>query len=234
MDDRAATQPVRHVILFRLYPDADPEEVLRRLRSLGDLPEPLAWRVERSLDERKGVVLMQDSLFASMSALQSFREAPEHVEVAAFLSRNADWLVADHLQEVSASADRGTRSGAPATTVAGVSDDGIRPWGHYEVLSDGEGFKTKTITVKPGKRLSYQKHAHRSEHWFVVKGSGTVVLDGETHPVAAGEAVDVPVGVAHRMCNTGEEDLVFVEVQTGTYFGEDDIIRLEDDFGRSA
>jgi len=116
--------------------------------------------------------------------------------------------------------------------VVAVSDDSIRPWGHYEVLSDGADFKTKTITVKPGKRLSYQKHTQRSEHWFVVKGSGTVVLDGETLPVAAGAAVDVPVGVAHRMCNTGEDDLVFVEVQTGSYFGEDDIVRLEDDFGR--
>jgi heme-degrading monooxygenase HmoA len=96
--DASSTQPVRHVILFRLYPDADAEEVLRRLRSLAHLPGLLAWRVERSLDERKGVVVMQNSLFASMAALQSFREAPEHAKVAAFLSRNADWLVADHLQ----------------------------------------------------------------------------------------------------------------------------------------
>ena len=113
-----------------------------------------------------------------------------------------------------------------------MSDDGTRPWGSYEVLSEADDFKTKTITVKPGKRLSYQKHQHRSEHWFVVRGSGTVVLDGADKPVTAGDAVDVPVGVAHRMCNTGDEELVFVEVQTGTYFGEDDIVRLEDDFGR--
>ena len=115
-----------------------------------------------------------------------------------------------------------------------MDDERIRPWGSYEVLSDGDGFKTKAITVKPGKRLSYQKHARRSEHWFVVRGSGTVVLDGVTKDVAAGSAVDVPVGVPHRMCNSGEEDLVFVEVQCGDYFGEDDIVRLEDDFGRSS
>ncbi len=65
-----------------------------------------------------------------------------------------------------------------------------------------------------------------------MKGSGTVVLDGVDKPVAAGDSVDIPVGAAHRMCNTGQGDLVFVEVQTGTYFGEDDIVRLEDDFGR--
>ena len=86
------------MIVFRLYADADPDEVLQRLRSLGDLPGLLAWRVERSLDERKGVVLLQDSLFASMSALQSFRREARHVEVADYLSRHADWLVADHLQ----------------------------------------------------------------------------------------------------------------------------------------
>ena len=113
-----------------------------------------------------------------------------------------------------------------------MSDESTRPWGSYEILAEADDFKTKTITVLPGKRLSYQRHEHRAEHWFVVKGSGTVVLDGVDKPVAAGDSVDIPVGAAHRMCNTGEQDLVFVEVQTGTYFGEDDIVRLEDDFGR--
>ena len=114
-----------------------------------------------------------------------------------------------------------------------VSDESTRPWGHYEVLSEAADFKTKTITVTPGKRLSYQKHEHRAEHWFVVRGSGTVTLDGVDKAVEAGDAVDVPVGAAHRMSNTGDEELVFVEVQTGSYFGEDDIVRLEDDYGRS-
>ena len=113
-----------------------------------------------------------------------------------------------------------------------MSDDSTRPWGHYEVLSSAEDFKTKVITVEPGKRLSYQKHQHRAEHWFVVKGSGTVVLDSVDKPLRAGDSIDIPVGAAHRMCNTGKEDLVFVEVQTGSYFGEDDIVRLDDDFGR--
>ena len=115
-----------------------------------------------------------------------------------------------------------------------VTDESIRPWGHYDVLSDGNGFKTKAITVRPGKRLSYQRHARRSEHWFVVQGSGTVLLDGTSSDVRAGSAVDVPVGTAHRISNTGDVDLVFVEVQHGDYFGEDDIVRLEDDFGRSS
>jgi mannose-6-phosphate isomerase len=113
-----------------------------------------------------------------------------------------------------------------------VSDESTRPWGHYAVLSEALDFKTKTITVQPGKRLSYQKHEHRAEHWFVVRGSGTVTLDGSDKLLTQGDSVDIPVGAAHRMSNTGTDELVFVEVQTGTYFGEDDIVRLEDDFGR--
>ena len=111
-------------------------------------------------------------------------------------------------------------------------DESTRPWGRYDILSEADDFKTKTITVLPGKRLSYQRHQHRAEHWFVVKGSGSVTLDGVDKALTAGDSVDIPVGAAHRMANTGAEELVFVEVQTGTYFGEDDIERLEDDFGR--
>ncbi len=108
-----------------------------------------------------------------------------------------------------------------------------RPWGRYTVLSDEATHKVKRIEVLPGKRLSYQRHARRSEHWFVVSGAALVVLDGTELPVEAGSAVDVPAGTAHRIENRGPGDLVFVEVQHGEYFGEDDIVRLEDDFGRA-
>ena len=108
-----------------------------------------------------------------------------------------------------------------------------RPWGSYTVLSDGADHKVKQIVVAPGKRLSYQRHAHRSEHWFVVRGSGVVTVDGEDRELGAGDAVDVPVGSAHRMTNPGRDDLVFIEVQHGESFAEDDIERLEDDFGRA-
>ena len=115
----------------------------------------------------------------------------------------------------------------------GVTDESIRPWGSYDVLADEADFKVKTITVQPGKRLSYQRHAKRSEHWFVVRGEGTVTLAGDDIPVRPGVAVDIPVGHAHRVACTGDSPLVFVEVQHGEYFGEDDIVRLEDDYGRS-
>jgi mannose-6-phosphate isomerase len=108
-----------------------------------------------------------------------------------------------------------------------------RPWGGYEVLSDEPTHKVKRLTVEPGQRLSYQRHSHRSEHWFVVGGEGVVTIDGDERPVAAGDAIDVPVGAAHRISSTGTEPLVFIEVQHGRSFGEDDIERLDDDYGRS-
>jgi len=108
-----------------------------------------------------------------------------------------------------------------------------RPWGSYLVLADESDHKVKRIVVRPGNRLSYQRHQHRSEHWFVVAGSGTVTLDEARRGVGPGDAVDVPVGVAHRIENLGSIDLVFIEVQHGDYFGEDDIVRLEDDYGRT-
>lgn len=108
----------------------------------------------------------------------------------------------------------------------------VRPWGSYEVLQECQTHKVKCITVEPGKRLSYQRHAKRAEHWFIVKGEGVVTINGEVREVSAGSTVDFEIGVLHRIENTGREKLIFVEVQTGTYFGEDDIERIEDDFGR--
>ncbi len=114
-----------------------------------------------------------------------------------------------------------------------MTEHSERPWGAYSVLTEGSDFKVKSIEVHPAHRLSYQRHAHRAEHWFVVAGEGVVTLDGEQVPVRRGDAVDVPVGTAHRIHNTGPDPLIFIEVQTGGYLGEDDIVRLEDDYGRS-
>ncbi|HEX4775652.1 MAG TPA: phosphomannose isomerase type II C-terminal cupin domain [Acidimicrobiia bacterium] len=108
-----------------------------------------------------------------------------------------------------------------------------RPWGVYLVLEDEPTHKVKRITVRPGKRLSYQRHARRAEHWFVVGGNATVTLDGDDRALGAGDAIDIPRGSAHHIANPGEEPLVFVEVQVGDYFGEDDIERLDDDYGRA-
>jgi mannose-6-phosphate isomerase-like protein (cupin superfamily) len=108
-----------------------------------------------------------------------------------------------------------------------------RPWGTYTVLDDDGTHKVKRIVVLPGKRLSYQRHARRSEHWFIVRGRPRVTLDGVVTELSAGDSVDIPVGTDHRIANPTDVEVVFVEVQHGEYFGEDDIVRIEDDFGRS-
>jgi mannose-6-phosphate isomerase len=107
-----------------------------------------------------------------------------------------------------------------------------RPWGNFTVLDEGEGYKVKRIEVLPGKRLSYQKHARRAEHWFVAQGEARVTLDGKEIMLNPGEYVDIPVGAAHRIENPGDVRLIFIEVQRGDYLGEDDIVRLQDYFGR--
>lgn len=107
-----------------------------------------------------------------------------------------------------------------------------RPWGSYDVLEDAETHKVKRISVLPGQRLSYQRHARRAEHWFVIKGICTVTLDGVEHEIESGTSIDIPQGSAHRAENRSKELVEFIEVQFGTYFGEDDIERLEDDYGR--
>jgi len=108
-----------------------------------------------------------------------------------------------------------------------------RPWGTYTVLEEAPTFKVKRIEVLPGKRLSYQKHAQRAEHWGVDAGTANVTLDGREITVRTGEAIDIPIGAAHRVENAAADDLIFIEVQRGNYLGEDDIVRLEDDFGRA-
>ena len=107
-----------------------------------------------------------------------------------------------------------------------------RPWGYFTVLADEPDHKVKRIVVYPGKRLSLQKHLKRSEHWFVLSGLGIVTLGGERLNKKGGESIDIPSGSSHRIENIGNVDLNFIEVQTGQYFGEDDIERLEDDYGR--
>ncbi|MFC1591673.1 cupin domain-containing protein [Thermodesulfobacteriota bacterium] len=108
-----------------------------------------------------------------------------------------------------------------------------RPWGFYQVLADEDTFKCKHIVVYPGKRLSLQRHQRRDEHWFILAGRALVTLDNREISLSAGQAVDIPRTALHRIENTGTGDVAFIEVQTGDYFGEDDIERLEDDFGRA-
>ena len=108
-----------------------------------------------------------------------------------------------------------------------------RPWGGYSSVLAGDRFQVKRLFVKPGKRLSLQKHHHRSEHWVVVRGTAEVTIDGNVSMLSENESIYLPLGCVHRLANPGKILLELIEVQTGSYLGEDDIIRIEDEFGRA-
>lgn len=110
----------------------------------------------------------------------------------------------------------------------------LRPWGEYWVLEDKETHKVKRIEVKSGGRLSYQYHHHRSEVWTIISGIAAVTIEGVEKMYHPGEVVRIPVLAKHRVANKGPELLTIIEVQFGIYFGEDDIIRLEDDYARKS
>ena len=108
-----------------------------------------------------------------------------------------------------------------------------RPWGAYEVLVDSEYTKVKRIFVEPGGRLSYQKHFKREEHWIIVQGQPHITINGKVASYNEGDVIHIPKEALHRIENKTSTQVVFIEVQRGTYFGEDDIVRVEDDYNRS-
>jgi mannose-6-phosphate isomerase len=106
-----------------------------------------------------------------------------------------------------------------------------RPWGYYDILSETDNQKTKYIYVKPNNRLSYQRHEKRHEHWFIISGIAGVTVNGIFRVMYPGDSIDIKAGDLHRIASTSEP-VEFIEIQKGTYFGEDDIVRIEDDYGR--
>lgn len=108
-----------------------------------------------------------------------------------------------------------------------------RPWGKFEILKDQEYFKSKIIRVDPGQKISYQSHAKRAEHWIIVKGEALVILNDQEVPLKTGQHVFIPQGAKHRIMNNSNSPVEFIEVQVGTYFGEDDIVRYQDEYGRN-
>jgi mannose-1-phosphate guanylyltransferase len=125
-----------------------------------------------------------------------------------------------------------SKKGEEFSTLTQIHTTAYRPWGSYTVLEEMDGFKVKKIIVKPGKRLSLQKHFHRSEHWVVVSGSAFVTKGEKEFFVKPNESIYISMGEIHRLENRGKVDLVIVEIQVGEYLGEDDIVRLEDDYKR--
>lgn len=112
----------------------------------------------------------------------------------------------------------------------GYSED--RPWGKFIVLEDTPTHKVKRLIVHPGKRISYQRHQKRTEHWVIIAGVADITLDDQMVQHQPGDTILITSGTKHRLANSGQEPLVLIEVQRGTYFGEDDIERFDDDFGR--
>jgi mannose-1-phosphate guanylyltransferase/mannose-6-phosphate isomerase len=108
-----------------------------------------------------------------------------------------------------------------------------RPWGYYESIDAGDGFQVKRIVVKPGEALSLQMHRHRAEHWVVVSGTARVTRGDEIRLLSENESTDIPVGTKHRLENVGQTPLFLIEVQSGSYLGEDDIVRFEDRYQRA-
>jgi mannose-6-phosphate isomerase-like protein (cupin superfamily) len=113
-----------------------------------------------------------------------------------------------------------------------VREEDHRPWGFYIVYADEADHKVKRIVVKPGARLSSQRHFRRSEHWYLLAGEAVVTKNGVDHRLMAGQSIEIPVQTWHRIHNPAAVPLEFIEIQTGSYFGEDDIERGEDDYGR--
>jgi mannose-6-phosphate isomerase-like protein (cupin superfamily) len=117
--------------------------------------------------------------------------------------------------------------------IEGNHKGGCRPWGHYTVLSDMQEKRTKFVYIKPGKRLSLQRHMHRHEHWHIIEGEALVTLDGRQINLTVGDSIDIPREAFHRIANNGAKEMMFFEIQSGKYLGEDDIERMEDDYGRT-
>jgi mannose-1-phosphate guanylyltransferase/mannose-6-phosphate isomerase len=107
-----------------------------------------------------------------------------------------------------------------------------RPWGYYQDVDSSAHFRVKRIVVKPGSKLSLQKHLHRSEHWVVVKGTAEVTVNNDSRIVHENESMYIPIGSVHRLANPGKIPLELIEVQVGSYLGEDDIARMDDVYGR--
>ncbi len=173
------------------------------------------------LEESEGSYVRSDGILTAVVGLR---------DVVAVVTEDAV-LVMDRnrTQDVKKVVERLRKSNRPQAV---AHNRMYRPWGFYESLIQGERFQVKRIVVSPGQKLSLQKHYHRAEHWVVVAGSAIVTRDAETFMVRENESIYLPLGCVHRLENPGRIPLMLIEVQSGSYLGEDDIVRLEDNYGR--
>ena len=174
------------------------------------------------LENAENCYVRSDGMLAAVVGL---RDAVVVVTADAVLAMHRD-----HAQDVKQVVERLKKMGRPQAVAHNRT---YRPWGFYECLIQGDRFQVKRLVVTPGGQLSLQSHFHRAEHWVVVNGTARVTRDGETVILRENESTYLPLGCVHRLANPGKIPLTLIEVQSGAYLGEDDIVRLDDNYGRS-
>ena len=176
-----------------------------------------------TLDDVSGSLVMTDHAHVVVNGVEDI--AVIATNDAVYVGRLSDaQKVGDMVQRM--------RADAETASLTEVHRTAYRPWGGYSSVLSGDRFQVKRLFVKHGKKLSLQKHHHRAEHWVVVRGTAEVTIDGAVSVVTENQSIYLPPGCVHRLANPGKIDLELIEVQTGSYLGEDDIIRIEDEFGR--
>lgn len=177
-----------------------------------------------TLDDVKNSLVISDHAHVAVSGLD---------DVAVIATNDAIYVGRlSEAQKVGGMVKR-LRAGKDTAGLTEIHRTAYRPWGGYSSVLSGERFQVKRLFVKPGKKLSLQRHYHRAEHWIVVRGTAEVTLDGTVTVINENQSIYLPLGCVHRLANPGKIELELIEVQTGSYLGEDDIIRIEDEFGRA-
>ena len=219
--------------------------IMEKVKEQVCIPCDVGWSDVGSWDE---IARLEEEVpdLKSGTQAQVFTEDAHHNYVFSFQNRVVGLVGVDNLivvetpdatliakkgqsQKVKDIVDQVRSAGLPEATEHLFEN---RPWGRFEILADKNQYKAKTITVDPGQQLSYQSHTKREEHWVIVSGIAEVVLDDKVHQLKSGQYIFIPKGAKHRIRNPGKEPMQFVEVQTGSYFGEDDIVRYQDDYNR--
>jgi mannose-1-phosphate guanylyltransferase len=177
-----------------------------------------------TLDEVTGSLVVTDHAHVAIHGLS---------DVAVVATKDAIVVTRRSMaQKVSAIVQR-LRDNAHTRALTEQHHTAYRPWGNYASVAKGDRYQVKRLFVRPSQKLSLQKHHHRAEHWIVVKGTAEVTIDGKISILSENQSVFLPLGCVHRLANPGKIDLELIEVQTGAYLGEDDIVRIEDDYGRA-
>jgi mannose-1-phosphate guanylyltransferase len=194
------------------------------------------WKVS-SKDAQQNAVLGQATLSNTSNSLVMSEKAHVAVEglddVAVIATEDAVFVGRLSEAQKVGQIVKTLRAAPETQAITEIHRTAYRPWGGYSSILNGARFQVKKLFVKPGKKLSLQKHFHRAEHWVVVSGTAEVTIDGTVTELTENQSIYLPLGCVHRLANPGKILLELIEVQTGSYLGEDDIIRIEDEFGRA-